>query len=165
MRSGLLFFFLIGAILPLFGYLVMLRWPNSWFKYVNFPVILSGTGLIPPATAFNYVPWSIVAFVFNYVIRRRHFSWWTKYNCAHTCSTSLRRTWLILFCVVDVLSAALDSGVAIAAILIFFCLQYPANGTIGADTIQTWWGNTVSFNNADGVGTPLKTLAPGEAFG
>ncbi|RPD78416.1 OPT oligopeptide transporter [Lentinus tigrinus ALCF2SS1-7] len=142
---GLLFFFLIGAVLPLFGYIVMLKWPNSWFKYVNFPVILSGTGLIPPATAFNYVPWSIVAFVFNYVIRRRHFSWWTKYNY--------------------VLSAALDSGVAIAAILIFFCLQYPANGTIGANTIQTWWGNTVSFNNADGAGTPLKTLAPGEAFG
>ena len=51
-------------------------------KYVNFPVIFSGTGLIPPATAFNYVPWTIVGFIFNYVIRRRHFSWWTKYNCA-----------------------------------------------------------------------------------
>lgn len=65
----------------------------------------------------------------------------------------------------DVLSAALDSGVAISAILIFFCLQYPMNGDIGKNTIQTWWGNTVSFNNADGAGAPLRPLAPGGVFG
>ncbi|EMD31506.1 hypothetical protein CERSUDRAFT_119725 [Gelatoporia subvermispora B] len=142
---GLIFFFLIGALCPLGGYLISFRWPNSWIKYINFPVIFSGTGAIPPATAFNYVPWTIVGFVFNYVIRRRHFSWWTKYNY--------------------VLSAALDSGLAVSAIIIFFCLQYPKNNTIGADTIQTWWGNTVSFNNADGLALPLRKLAPGEAFG
>ena len=79
--SGLVFFFLAGALAPLGGYLITLKWPNSFFKYVNFPVIFSGTGLIPPATASNYVPWTIVGFTFNYVIRRRHFSWWTKYNC------------------------------------------------------------------------------------
>ena len=54
---------------------------------------------------------------------------------------------------------------AVSAILIFFILQYPDNGKIGLDTIQTWWGNTVSFNNADGMALPLKALAPGEAFG
>ena len=78
-----MFFFLIGAALPVIGWLATLKWPNSFMKYVNFPVILSGTGLIPPATAFNYVPCTIVGFVFNYIIRRRHFSWWTKYNCAY----------------------------------------------------------------------------------
>ena len=80
--SGLVFFFLAGALAPLGGYLITLKWPNSFFKYVNFPVIFSGTGLIPPATASNYVPWAIVGFIFNYLIRRRHFSWWTKYNCS-----------------------------------------------------------------------------------
>ena len=88
----------------------------------SFPVIFSGTGYIPPASAVNYVPWAIVGFIFQYVIRRRHFSWWTKYNY--------------------VLSAALDSGVAIAAVLIFFILQYPKNGDIGLNNIQVWWGNT-----------------------
>ena len=78
---GLVFFFLIGALLPCVGYAASLRWPDSWAKYVNFPVIFAGTGYIPPASAVNYVPWTIVAFIFNYVIRRRHFSWWTKYNC------------------------------------------------------------------------------------
>ena len=45
------------------------------------PVIFSGTGNLPPATPLNYIPSCIVGFIFNYVIRRRHFSWWTKYNC------------------------------------------------------------------------------------
>ena len=78
---GLVYFFLVGAICPLAAYLISLRWPNSFLRYVNFPVIFNGTQWIPPASAVNYVPWTIVGFIFNYVIRRRHFSWWTKYNC------------------------------------------------------------------------------------
>lgn len=30
----------------------------------------------------------------------------------------------------DVLSAALDSGVAVSILVIFFCLQFPKNGTV-----------------------------------
>lgn len=85
-------------------------------------MIFSGTGYIPPASAVNYVPWAIIGFIFQFVIRRRHFAWWTKYNY--------------------VLSAALDAGVAVMAILIFFILQYPRNGEIGLETIQVWWGNS-----------------------
>ncbi|KAL5536735.1 hypothetical protein ACEPAF_558 [Sanghuangporus sanghuang] len=110
-----------------------------------FPVIFSGTGAIPPATAVNYVPWTIVGFIFQYVIRRRHFSWWTKYNY--------------------VLSAALDSGVAISVILIFFCLEYPLNGQIGIDTIQTWWGNTVFTKTGDWNSVSLQTVPDGQTFG
>ncbi|KAK7443795.1 hypothetical protein VKT23_015576 [Stygiomarasmius scandens] len=142
---ALTYFFLLGFICPVIAWLIHLKWPNSFIRYVNFPVIFSGTGLIPPASAVNYVPWALVGFIFQYVLRRRHFSWWTKYNY--------------------VLSAALDSGVAIATVVIFFCLQFPMNGTIGADTIQTWWGNTVPFTNADNDGTPMKVVAPGDFFG
>ncbi|KAF7324342.1 OPT oligopeptide transporter [Mycena venus] len=142
---ALTFFFLIGFLCPLIAWLCTLKWPNSWLRYLNFPVIFSGTGLIPPANSNNYVPWAIVGFIFQYVIRRRHFAWWTKYNY--------------------VLSAALDSGVAVSAVLIFFILQYPRNGTIGLNTIQSWWGNTVWLNTADGNKTPLISLADGETFG
>lgn len=141
----LLYFFLIGAICPCVAYAISLKWPNSFIKYVNFPVIFTGTGLIPPATAINYVPWAIVGFIFQYVIRRRHFSWWTKYNY--------------------VLSAAMDSGVAIGLILVFFCLQFPRNGTIGVHTIQTWWGNTVFKNTGDWNDITLKTVPDGQTFG
>ncbi|KIM81497.1 hypothetical protein PILCRDRAFT_71915 [Piloderma croceum F 1598] len=142
---GLSFFFLVGFAAPFLTWLISLRWPNSWLRYVNWPVILSGVGLIPPASAVNYVPWAIVGFIFQYVIRRRHFSWWTKYNY--------------------VLSASMDSGVAISIVVIFFCLQYPRNGTIGATNLSLWWGNTVHLNTADAAGTPLRALAAGEIFG
>jgi len=142
---GLLFFFLVGAIAPCIPFLVTRRYPNSVLKYINFPVIFSGTGLIPPATAVNYVPWGIVGFVFQYYIRRRNFAWWSKYNY--------------------VLSAALDSGVAIGAILVFFCLQFPQNGAIGANSILTWWGNSQAFNNTDGNSAVLRFVEPGQTFG
>ena len=114
-------------------------------KYLNWPVIFSGTGLIPPATPLNFVSWAIVGFVFNYVIRRRHFSWWTKYNY--------------------VLSAAMDSSVAIAVVLIFFCLEYPKNGTIGENTILKWWGNTVFQKNGDWVGVADLPIPSSGTFG
>jgi OPT family small oligopeptide transporter len=140
----LVFFFLLGAITPLISWGLSKRYPNSLFKYINMPVIFNGTGAIPPATAVNYVPWAIVGFIFQYVIRKRSFSWWTKYNY--------------------VLSAALDSGLAVSILVIFFTLQFPKNGTIGLG-LQRWWGNTVPFTGADGLGTPVRPLAPGETFG
>ncbi|KAG6373683.1 OPT oligopeptide transporter [Boletus reticuloceps] len=136
--NSLLWFFLLGAICPVIAWLAQKRWPNSWIRYLNFPVIFSGTGLIPPASAVNYVTWGIVGFIFQYFIRRRHFSWWTKYNY--------------------VLSAALDTGLACSVILIFFCLQYPDNGTIGLNSIQTWWGNTVFLKTADGQSATLRAV-------
>ncbi|KAF9038006.1 OPT oligopeptide transporter [Panaeolus papilionaceus] len=142
---ALSFFFPIGFVLPIILYFINKRFPNSWLRYVNLPVIFAGTGYMPPATAINYVTWGMVGFFFQYFIRRRHFSWWTKYNY--------------------VLSAALDAGVAISAVLIFFCLQYPLNGQIGAKNIQTWWGNTVYTETADFKAKPLWTLAPGQTFG
>ncbi|EIW77497.1 OPT oligopeptide transporter [Coniophora puteana RWD-64-598 SS2] len=141
---GLTWFFLIGAACPFVAWLISLKWPNSFIKYVNFPVIFTGTNMIPPATGLNYVSWGIVGFIFQYLIRRRHFSWWTKYNY--------------------VLSAALDSGLAIGIVLVFFCLQYPRNGTIGANNIDTWWGNTVYLNTADNNATSLLPV-PENGFG
>lgn len=112
---------------------------------ISLPVIFAGTGWIPPATAGNYVPWTLVGFIFQYVIRRRAFSWWTKYNY--------------------VLSAALDLGYAISAMFIFFVLQYPRNGTIGANSIHKWWGNTVYTHTDDYNSVPHIDLAPGSRFG
>ena len=118
---------------------------NYFLRTYSLPVIFTGIGLIPPATSVNYVPWTIVGFIFQSFIRRRYFSWWTKYNY--------------------ILSAALDSGVAIAVIVIFFTLQFPGNNSIGSRTIQSWWGNTVYTRTADWNDTSLRTLNPGETFG
>ncbi|KAI0321448.1 OPT oligopeptide transporter protein-domain-containing protein [Amylostereum chailletii] len=142
---GLVWFFLVGAVAPVVGWLIIKRWPGSFFRYVNVPVILAGTAFIPPATAVNYIPWAVVGFTFNYFIRKRHFGWWAKYNY--------------------VLSAALDCGTAVATLLVYFCLQYPRHGTVGRGTIESWWGNTVYMDTADWNALPLKTVPEGDTFG
>ena len=64
----------------------------------------------------------------------------------------------------DILSAGLDAGVAIAIIFIYFCLQYPANGSLGANTIQTWWGNNVYAETNDGGRVPAKFPDPNRGY-
>ena len=44
-------------------------------------------------------------------------------------------------------------------------LEYPLNGTIGLNTIQQWWGNTVFTRTGDWNSVSLKTVAPGQTFG
>jgi hypothetical protein len=66
-----------------------------------------------------------------------------------------------------VLSAGLDAGVAIATIVIFFCLEYPLNGAIGIDTVQTWWGNLGFQNTAEynARTVAIKSIPAGQKFG
>jgi len=142
---ALTFFFLVGAACPIILWLITRRYPNSILSYLNFPLIFSGVSQIPPATAVNYVPWAIIGFLFQYVVRRKHFSYWAKYNY--------------------VLSAALDAGTAVGVILVFFCLQYPLNDTIGQNSIRAWWGNQVFRRTLDWKNVALKTLPQGETFG
>ncbi|GAW09953.1 oligopeptide transporter [Lentinula edodes] len=74
------------------------------------PVILNGVSAIPPATGINYSSWFAVGFIFQYLIRKRNFAWWAKFNY--------------------VTSAAFDCGTVISLIFIFFTLQFPKGGTI-----------------------------------
>ncbi|KAN0135066.1 oligopeptide transporter [Lactarius tabidus] len=141
----LVFFFLLGAVLPIIQWILHKRYRIRGLRYLNFPLLFIAMTGIPPATPINYVPWVITCFLFNYVIRRRYFGWWSKYNY--------------------ILSAALDASYSISMVFIFFTLQYPENGRIGLNTIQTWWGNTVYTKTADFQGIPFKTLAEGQTFG
>ncbi|KAJ3813473.1 small oligopeptide transporter [Lentinula aff. lateritia] len=142
---SLMYCFLIGAACPAILWALTKKFPRSKLGYVNFPVIFGGPAYVPPANSVNYLTWAFVGFIFQHLIRRRRFLWWAKYNY--------------------VLSAALDGGTAVGVILIYFCLQYPLNGTIGINTIQKWWGNTVYTRTLDWKSPSLKILAPGETFG
>ena len=44
------------------------------------PIVLNGVSQIPPATGINYSSWFIVAFAFQYIVRRQRFAWWSKFN-------------------------------------------------------------------------------------
>ncbi|KAJ5587102.1 small oligopeptide transporter OPT family [Penicillium hispanicum] len=72
------------------------------------------------------------------LIKDRRPQWWAKYNY--------------------VLSAALDSGVAVSAIVIFFALVLPG-------VSLSWWGNNVNSGTVDSQGIPWKQLGANETFG
>ncbi|KAF9452599.1 OPT-domain-containing protein [Macrolepiota fuliginosa MF-IS2] len=138
--NPLLWFFLIGAVLPIPFYILARRFPLSFWRYVNIPIFFAGLGAMPPASGINYISWALVGFLFNYVIRKYHFRWWMRYNY--------------------ILSAALDSGVAIGVVAVFFVLQYPKGGFE-----LNWWGNLIWQNNADANGIPLRPIPEGTIIG
>ncbi|RKP22210.1 OPT oligopeptide transporter protein-domain-containing protein, partial [Syncephalis pseudoplumigaleata] len=111
--SSLLWWFLVGLLVPVPFWLLSRRFPGTWLQYIHTPVILGATAIMPPAQPVMYPTWFLVGFIFQFVIYRYRHQWWTKYNY--------------------VLSAALDSGVAIAGIVIFFAFQYHP---VELD----WWG-------------------------
>lgn len=136
---GLLFFFIIGAILPVVNWLILKKWPNSPVKWLNWPVFFSGTGYIPPATTYNYSTYCMVGIAFGWYIKKKYFHWWSKYNYS--------------------LSAGLDIGLAWSSLIIFFCLS------LTNTDFPSWWGTTV-VETPDYLGTAIRaTLAPGETFG
>jgi OPT oligopeptide transporter protein len=114
--NALLWFFPIGFFLPIPFYFLARRFPLSFWRFVNIPIFFAGLGAMPPASGINYISWALVGFIFNFLVRRFHFRWWMRYNY--------------------ILSAALDSGVAIASIVVFFALQFPKDGIY-----VNWWGN------------------------
>lgn len=132
----LLWFFLAGPLVIVLTYLLGRRW--KVFNNISWPVAFGAMSLVPPATGVNFSSWWVVNVLFSGIIRRRRAAWWSKYNY--------------------VLSAALDSGVAVATVIIFFCIILPG-GTLH------WWGNTVYKNTADGKGTPWKKLPVEGYFG
>ncbi|KAG8748166.1 hypothetical protein FRC10_008899 [Ceratobasidium sp. 414] len=138
-----------GALIPIPFWLWKRKFPQSRLKYVNMPVLLNGPTWIPPATGINYSSWFVVGFLFQYVIRKRNFRWWSKFNYA-------------LSAALDSAKLGADAGVAgsfIALIFIFFTIQFPK----GDDATINWWGNNVFTNTADYDNVPL-IQPPTEGF-
>ncbi|KAH6838204.1 oligopeptide transporter 9 [Perilla frutescens var. hirtella] len=110
-------FFLGGAIAPLLVWLAAKAFPNhKWISFINMPVLLGATAIMPPASSVNFTSWIILAYVFGYVLYRHRPDWWRRHNY--------------------ILSGGLDAGTAFASVAIFLALQL--NG-FNVD----WWGNDV----------------------
>ncbi|TYJ55061.1 OPT family small oligopeptide transporter [Cryptococcus floricola] len=136
--SSLMYFFAIGPVVTVAVYLLYKRYPNSWLRLVNVPIFFNAAGNIPPANTTQYSLWFIFGFIFNYLIRTRAFAWWKRYNY--------------------LTQAAMDTGTALATIIIFFALSY--NGIT-----FNWWGNTVGSDTDDANSVPAFKVATGSYFG
>lgn len=134
----MLWFFLIGTLLPIAFFILDRLYPRLKLRKVHFPAVFASTASIPPATAANYMAWGVVGLLFNGHLKRRYRAWWMRYNY--------------------ILSAGLDAALAIGSFLIFFCLVYPG-------VRVEWFGNRVASVTADGRGEALVRVGEGEAFG
>ena len=136
----MIWFFVIGAVLPIPFYFLARRYPRSLWRCVCIPLTLNSGGAVPPLSGINYMSSLMVGFIFWWFMRRFHFRWWLRYNY--------------------ILAAGLDGGTIIGLIVIFFSVQFPKGGFN-----MHWWGNTVWRNTADAKMVPWKSLAPGQRFG
>ncbi|KAL8987331.1 MAG: hypothetical protein Q9177_003445 [Variospora cf. flavescens] len=115
----LIWFFLVGAVAPILIFAIGRQRPlSSVWRKINLPVLFGSLSWIPPATGLNFSIWAVVCFVFNSVLRRRKPEWWGKYTMT--------------------LSAALDSGLAIGVVVVFFGFVFP-----GLMKGFSWWGTEV----------------------
>ncbi|KAG0358332.1 hypothetical protein BGZ54_010464 [Gamsiella multidivaricata] len=113
--------FLVGAALPIPFWYAAKKFPHiTWLKYVHWPVLLAATSNMPPALPYFYTNGLFLGFIFMFILRRYRYNWWARYNY--------------------LTSAALDSGVAICGLVIFFCIQ-SWNGEM-----PYWWGNPEDGN-------------------
>jgi OPT family small oligopeptide transporter len=114
----LIWAFLVGFIAPVIIWLIARNDPHSILRKINLAIVFGSVSWIPPATGLNFSVWAIVCYVFNYEIAKRKPQWWEKYTMP--------------------LSAALDSGVAVGVVIIFFGIIYP-----GWMSGFKWWGTEV----------------------
>ncbi|KAK0520692.1 hypothetical protein OC834_006939 [Tilletia horrida] len=131
---------LFGFLIPIPFWILGKKFPKSIARWISWPIILTGSSFIPPATGINIASWFAVGFLFQYIMRKYKFRWWSKYNF--------------------VLAAALDAGTIASSLFIFLCLLLPKQGNLQIN----WWGNTVYLNTFDFMGVTWKDPPP-EGFG
>ncbi|PBP27598.1 UPF0075-domain-containing protein [Diplocarpon rosae] len=143
--TALLMGFPIGLLLPVVVYYAQKRLPKQkWLRQVHPVVLLYGPLNWAPynlSYAWPSVPIGYFSMVY---LKKRYLAFWSKYNY--------------------ILSASWSSAIAIAAIIIFFGLQW-------SEIEIKWWGNSVNIV-VDGRGmlnmqliSDLQNEFPGARFG
>lgn len=134
------YFWLLGFLLPIAFFLLARQYPRSLARYLHAPVMLGAMAWLPPATPLNFSTWALVGLGFNLVLRRRRNAWWRTYNY--------------------ITAAALDAGLVVCTLVVFFALTLPGV------TLPQWWGNVKVFETMDALGTAIRKMLPeGEYFG
>ncbi|KAF5856357.1 hypothetical protein ETB97_007489 [Aspergillus alliaceus] len=137
---SLLYFFIIGAVLPVAAFYARRRYPrNRIIQQIHIPLFLGGLNYLPPATGMTYGSWALVGLTCGLFVRKHLYAWWYKYNF--------------------VLSAALDSSVSVAGVVIFFMVFYS-----GASKHFGWWGTEVYKDTCDWKGCSYLPLPESGKF-
>ncbi|KAF4448200.1 OPT family small oligopeptide transporter [Fusarium austroafricanum] len=136
--SSLQWFWLVGAVTPVITWLLARKWPRSIWRYVSTPLIYGGAGMLPPASVYIYLCWGMVGAFFNRFVKRRYTGWWLQYNY--------------------VTSAALDCGLIMSTMVIFFTLY------LTSASPPNWWGNHGALETMDWKTTAVSKTVPKGSF-
>ena len=98
----MLYAIIFGAFVPLPFWFLGRRKPNSVFAKVSTPLWFTNTVVIAPVSGTSIASNFAMGFIFQYVVRKRNFRWWAKFNY--------------------VAGAGLDAGTGFGAIVVFFAL-------------------------------------------
>ncbi|KAI9357671.1 OPT oligopeptide transporter protein-domain-containing protein [Zopfochytrium polystomum] len=98
--------FLVGAIAPLVPYFMHKLQPDGFWHLVNVPIIAVFPVQVGAFRSDMIMP-LVIGVVVNYFIKKHHHAWWKKYAY--------------------VMSAAFDSGTAIAVTITFFAFTFNNN--------------------------------------
>lgn len=129
--------FPVGFVLVLAGYAAKRIWPrNTWVRMYHPVAFTTGALLWAPYNMTYVWPAVPIAFVTWMVIKPRYLAFWSKYNY--------------------IVSAAFASGVAIAALIIFFGIQLPA-------VVFEWWGTDQPYLGCEGTACRRLPL-PAQGF-
>ncbi|KAJ5765813.1 Sexual differentiation process protein isp4 [Penicillium odoratum] len=140
MYAPMMAFWIVGLLLPIAVYVGARKFPRSGLRYFTTPVFFCAALNLPPATPLNCLSWGVVGFITGKWIRGRYRGWWMTYNAS--------------------LSAALDVGLAITTLIIFFTL------TMTNTKFPDWWGTTVTATTLDAQGHNVqKHVTDGEIYG
>jgi len=113
----LMWFFLVGLVLPLPFYLLHRRYPGGKWHLINIPIFAIGTYTVPQSPANFIITGLLVSFVFQFYLYRYRHEWWRTYNY--------------------VLSAALDAGTQLSAMFVFVVFGAILSGF----QFPVWLGN------------------------
>ncbi|KAI8324298.1 OPT superfamily oligopeptide transporter [Martensiomyces pterosporus] len=127
----MLYMFILGVFLPIPFWYLSKRYPNSFWRHIHIPVILSISGSMPPMPTHTLVNWFTAGFFLVFIWHKYFRENWQRYAFAT--------------------SAGLDSGLAISGILIFFAFQKVA--------APEWWGTSGNLCPLAGVGGYLTERA------
>ncbi|KAF9912353.1 hypothetical protein EC991_011045 [Linnemannia zychae] len=114
--------FLVGAILPVFLWILSKKFPAVKWQSINISIICGGMSAYPNGFITGITGSLIVAFVFRFWMYRYHKDWWSKYAF--------------------ILSAALDTGAAFTGLFLFIFISGGISDKLMFQA-PSWWGNYV----------------------
>ncbi|KDN52996.1 OPT oligopeptide transporter [Tilletiaria anomala UBC 951] len=132
-RISLSYALAAGALLPIPFWYLNRRYPRRIWKFVNVPLMLFGVPFAMAGDPVNTTAFVAINFIAQYIIRRRYFPIWDRYNY--------------------LAGAACDAAAATCGLLLFVSVQIP-NVTLN------WIGNIIWQNTRDQEGRGWIPIPP-----